>query len=68
MLNVECSIEHRKLSIEHSSKTRDTLYGKRAFEQCGDEPSWIMRARRFSHLHFPLLPRYPLATLLRQED
>ena len=29
MLNVECSIEHRKLSIEHSLEMRGTLHGCR---------------------------------------
>ena len=33
---------------------------------CGE--SVPCEARRFPHLHFPLLPRYPLATLLRLED
>jgi hypothetical protein len=31
MLNVECSIEHRELRIEHSLETRDTLHEERAF-------------------------------------
>jgi len=31
MFNVECSIEHRELRIEHSLKTRDTLHEERDF-------------------------------------
>ena len=29
MINVKCSIEHRKLRIEHSMETRDTLHASR---------------------------------------
>ena len=53
MLNVECSIEHQELRIEHTLETRDppfdglrasracrgTLQEERAFGRCCDEPS-----------------------------
>ena len=34
MFNVECSIEHRELRIEHFMETPDTLHKERALGQC----------------------------------
>ena len=45
MLNVECSIEHRELCIEHSLETRDTIHEERALERFRNGPSRIVRVK-----------------------
>jgi hypothetical protein len=45
MFNVECSIEHRELRIEHSLETRDTIYEERALERFRNGPSRIVRVK-----------------------
>ena len=45
MFNVECSIEHRELRIEHSLETRDTIHEERALERFRNGPSRIVRVK-----------------------
>ena len=45
MFNVECSIEHRELRIEHSLETRDTIHEERALERFRNGSSRIVRVK-----------------------
>jgi len=45
MFNVECSIKHRELRIEHSLETRDTLDEERTLGPFRNEPVRIVRVK-----------------------
>jgi enamine deaminase RidA (YjgF/YER057c/UK114 family) len=62
MFNVECSIEHRELSIEHSSETQDTLQERR-FTRMSTQVIGMSFELKLKELHLDLpQPPQPLAT------
>ena len=62
MFNVECSIEHRELSIEHSSETQGTLQERR-FTRMSTQVIGMSFERKLKELHLELPPPpQPLAT------
>jgi hypothetical protein len=69
MFNVECSIEHRKLRIEHSLEIRDTRYKERTlgdFATNRYESFGLGSGQAVLHCAHPLVHSFPVQSPAKQ--